>query len=328
MPIGLFQTQLLVHETALLIFGIAALWMFLKAFEQKLHIAWRIVCLALAGIFVTIGLKINTGGLIMLVSFCIISVVKIVGKKVTIKKLLHVGCVFLIVGLTFVLMSNILSSSVDNLINTADGSAYRNDKKVPYGWPIYLGMNYETSGVINKEDADTYQSYTAIEDPEEAKQYQINLIKDRANEYVQNPGRIPVHLFNKMKILWGEVWLPFAYEQGNEVEQFVLKGAGGILYKGMYLLNAIVNLVVMAMILFAFKPKGTEVDCENDPELHFKMVIIGVTTILLVYEISSKYTSYLQIFMYAIWMLRLKDFVCNSNSIQNKVAGLFKKHTL
>ncbi len=325
LPMGLFQTQLLVHETALLCFSIPSLWLLLKSFDKDRHTALRVICILLSGVCIAVGLSVNAAGKVILISLCIISVVKIIGEKITLKKLLSAVCFFLIFAIAVVGISGILTSTIKNLIDTENAPTFNTENRLPYGWSIYLGLNYEYSGVINKEDADTYHKYEGFDDPEEAKQYQKDLIHGRLEEYISNPGRIPVHLFKKTQALWGGLWLPFPYAQGNAVEHFILTGVGGLLYKGMYMFNALIYLFVLSMILFSMRIKG-KWGCDDEANLHCKMVIIGVTVVLLCFEVCFKYASHLQILMYGIWMLQLKDFAVNSGAIQQKLSSKLKKH--
>lgn len=318
-PMGLFQTQLLVHETALLFFHILSLWLILKAFENKGYIVLKIVLMALSALCIAIGLSINAAGQVVLISLYIISMVNIIGEKITMKKIIKLICFFLVFTIIVSFVMGVLKNTVNSLINAEESSILRAEKRVPYAWSFYLGLNYKESGVINKEDADIYHKYEGIEDIEEAKQYQIDLIRDRMKEYINNPIKIPIHLFNKIKVLWGGIWLPFPYAQGNSVEQFILLGAGGFIYKGLYFLNAMVYLLILSMILFSVKTKRKKLCCENCLNLHFKMVIIGVTLVLICFEVCLKYASHLHILMYAIWMLQVKDFTDNSALIKKKL---------
>ena len=328
LPAGMFQTQLLVHETFLLFFGMLGFWLMLRALDKKRRTGIRIVDTVLAGVCVGIGASVNAGGYVILISLCIISFVRIVGEKISFKSLVCTISVVLVLAISAISVGGVLSTAAQNSINTETTEGYCTEKQLPFGWGLYLGMNYETSGVINKEDADTYHQFEGFETPEEAKEYQKNLVMERLTHFTENPGLIPIHLFKKLQVLWGSLWLPFPYAQGNAVENFIMTGAGGILYKGIYMSNAMVYLAVLSMILVSLKnkvKKGTKEYDDHYPNLHCKMVIIGVTVALICFEVSTKYVSHMHILMYAIWMFQLKDFVARSNSIREKLVAKLKK---
>ena len=327
LPMGLFQTQLLVHETALLFFHILALWLLLKSFEPNRHFVVKILLIVLASVSIAVGKRVNAAGSVVLIALCIISFLKIIGSKITFKKLVQFVCFLLVFLVIFSMVSSLLTTVVKGMIvNSEQESNELKAKRVRYGWSIYLGLNYEYSGLINKEDADTYHAYLGIEDPEEAKAYQIDLIQGRIDEYLQSPIKIPLHIFNKIKVLWGSLWLPFPYAQGNAVESFILNGCGGIIYKGLYMANALVYLFVLSMILVAIRKKNSETDSDLTGT-HCKMIIVGLTAALICFEVCPKYASHTQILFYTIWMLQLKRFAANSGAIREKIrTKLLKKN--
>lgn len=55
--------------------------------------------------------------------------------------------------------------------------------------------------------------------------------------------------------------------------------------------------------------------------MHFKMVIIGLTLALILFEVMPKYVSHLQIIVFAVWMFGLRSFYENSKAIKFKIRG-------
>ena len=71
LPVGLFETQLLIHETPLLFLYILSFWLLLKTLNSNYHITFRLVSLLLSAILITFGNKINQGGTVVIISYCI-----------------------------------------------------------------------------------------------------------------------------------------------------------------------------------------------------------------------------------------------------------------
>lgn len=328
MPFGLFQPQLLVHETPLMSFHIMALWLFLKAREKKYSIWMRILFLVLSACAITLGKCVNPAGAVVVISMIIFAFVDIIQEKITVKKILRFVCFLLIFCITLSLAPLPLNMIVDSMVPVDEEYAKISEKTVTYGWTIYLAFNYERYGTWNTEDYDTYYKFQEIEDPEEAKEYQMNLVKERLSEYVENPLKIFGLMCKKFFTLWGDLWLSFYYEQGNSIEHFVFKGANHLIFAALFLLTVACNLVALTSILFAWrKKKYDDPNAFNSPSMHFKMVVLGVCVALLFSEVMPKYTSHLVILVYAVWMLELKDFSANSAALERKLRLPFaRKH--
>lgn len=308
LPFGLFQTQLLTHENGLLVFHILALWIFLKAFDTKTHPTLQFVYILFSAFIISVGKSINAAGRVFVVSFCIFAVAKLFENGFSFKRLIKALCLILVFVMFYFGAATISGRIVTSTVE--DVSSYKsNSKTLSYGWPLYLGFNYEHSGKWNREDADTYNKYAEFEDRDEALQYQEELVKGRLQQYVEAPYKLPIHFFNKIKVLWGTQTLPFAYEQGNKINDFVLKGAGGVLNKGFILIDGIAFLVLYSVILInkikGFKKKN---DFSITPSLHFEMAIIGFTLALLLFEVTPKYASHTHILFFGILALNIKNF--------------------
>lgn len=306
-PFGMLQTQLLTHENGLLFFHIFALWLFLKSFDKQNNTALRIVYLILSSLVLSIGKSINASGRVIFISFAIYAFVKIFEDGFDVKKLTKLLCVALSLIVFFA-----GASAVTNIIvqkNVADAESLQDDeKRLSFGWGLYLGLNYEHSGLWNSEDRDLYEKYNEIKNTDEALDYQKQLVKERLQFFADSPLKIPVHFFNKIKVLWGTQTLPFAYEQGNSINDFVLRGAGGIINKVCILFNGLLFIVVYAVVFISkvstLKKKSTLVT----PLLHFQMVIIGVTVALLLFEVTPKYATHMHILFFCILAMSVKSF--------------------
>ena len=307
LPFGLFQTQLLTHENGLFFFHLLALWLFLKAFEKQKSISKQIAFLLLSSVVLSIGASINAAGRVMLISFAIYAFAKIFENGFSAKKAGQFLCVALSLIVIFSSALAVTGSVVKNNIAQSE-TMQKNEKRMPYAWALYLGLNYEESGLWNQEDVDTYSKYKEFETKDEAYEYQKQLIKERFEFLTESPVRIPVHFFNKLNVLWGTQLLPFAYEIGNSINDFVLHGAGGIINKGFRLLNGTAFLIAYATVFMA-QIKNIKKKMEDaDPQMHFKMCVIGVTAVLLLFEVTPKYATHLHILLFCILAMSLKTF--------------------
>lgn len=309
LPFGLLQTQLLTHENGLVFFHILALWLFLKAFDNRYTIAKQLVFMFFASVVLSVGASVNAAGRVMLVSFAIYAFVKIFENGFSAKKAGQFVCVALSLIVVFSSVYVATGVVVKNCIENAE-IMQENEKKMPYGWALYLGLNYEHSGVWNQEDVDTYGKYEDFDTKEDAYDYQKQLVKERFEFFASSPLKIPVHLFNKLKVLWGTQLLPFAYEQGNSINDFVLHGAGGIINKGCKVLDSMAFIAVYAVILMSaiseMKKKRIK---ETGPFMHFQMTMIGVTVALLLFEVTPKYTTHMHILVFCMLAMTLKLYL-------------------
>ena len=147
--------------------------------------------------------------------------------------------------------------------------------------------------------------------------------------FKDNPLLIPGHLFNKIKGLWGSPQLPFAYEEGNSINEFVLYGVHGIIYKGIMILSYWVFILLCAFILFSHnRHKNIDLDSFYTPVTQFKMMIIGITLALFLFEVMPKYVSHMQIIMFCIGIFSFSNFMDNSFRIHNKITSKFRLKNL
>ena len=174
---------------------------------------------------------------------------------------------------------------------------------------MYLGTNTEYAGHWNKEDYDTYQKYSEFDNQDDALDYQKEIIKERVQVFVDKPWIIPGHLFRKIKGLWGGLFLPFAYEEGNSINSFVLYGMHGLIYKAICSLAYLTIILLCTVILFSRKRhKNCDINAFYSLISQFKMMIIGLT-VLFLFEVMPKYVSHMQIIMFTIGIFCIDGFM-------------------
>lgn len=324
LPVGLFETQLLVHETPLLFFYITSFWLLTKSFEDKYNLFLRLGAVLLSALLIGFGNKINQGGTVVIISYVIYVFVITAKDKINIKSALR--CLYIIACylICFILISSICTSFVTDVVKPSKKDTVKIERytnySIPFGWGLYLGTNLEHPGHWNAADCETYEKYVDFYNKEAAQDYLKGIIGERIQVFKDNPLLIPGHLFNKIKGLWGAPQLPFAYEEGNSINEFVLKGAHGIIYKGITVLSYWVFILLCCLILFSHKRhKNISIDSFYPPVSQFKMMIIGLTAVLFLFEVMPKYVCHMQIILFAIGIFSFDSFMDNSKRIKLKI---------
>lgn len=307
LPMGALQTTLLLHENGLFFFHILAFWLFWKAFRKDIHWAVQLGYVLAAAVVLSVGSNVNAAGKILFISFGIYAVAKIFETKWSGKKLAQLLSILLILALCFICAGECMTGLKKATVVRENGT-YKDGYSLPYGWALYVGWNYESHGGWSAEAQQTYYQYTKIEDREEALEYQRNLVQGRLQQYKDEPLRIPVHLFHKIKSLWGRQHLPFDLEMGNALSQFVFSGMGGNINRAIKLINCFAFMGLYLMLLLAQWTKMKERSKVVTPDLHFRMAVIGVTLALLPFEVMQKYVCHLHICLFAALALMLKYY--------------------
>jgi 4-amino-4-deoxy-L-arabinose transferase-like glycosyltransferase len=312
-PLGLLQTQLLVHENALFFFHIAAFWLFERAFRKNTHWLKGLLLVFAAAVVLAMGKSVNAAGQVFFISFGIYAVGKVFSAKLTLKKCVSLVCVMAILVSCYVGSTAMIHSLEKNTL-AVDKEDQSLNYSYPYGWSLYVGFNYDSAGSWTMEDNLLYHNYRTYDNKEDAIQYQKDLLKQRFQIYADDPIKIPVLLFKKIKNLWGNQLLPFAYEQGNAINDFVLHGMGGIFYKLCILVSKATSLLLFLMLLLAQWKKQKYSEDKIGPDLHFRMAVIGVTLALMLFEVTPKYASHLYICLFCALALMVRYYFADSAS--------------
>lgn len=315
LPIGLFQTQLLVHENAILFFHILSLWLFLKFFDDRYNLLVKIIFLVIASLVISFGAKINISGIVIIISMIIYSAV-VLFKKITLKNVIKFVCILLSISVCLGVNTKLCELAKDRYIDKTMAEDVKSNSDVlpfGFGWGLYVGFDYDSNGTITASDADEY--YKEFDNELDEKNYRLQLIQNRIENCAENPIKLINHFLNKLKILWGTPFLPFAYEQGNSINEFVLKGAGGLFNKIFNLESMFAFLIVYFMTFISSFKLSFKKNRDKYLNLYFKLVIIGLTLIFLFVEVTPKYTSHLPILMLAILILQIQNYNRNATDL-------------
>lgn len=316
-PMGLFQTQILIHENALLFCHVLALWIFLKALDNK-YLWKQIVGVLSASIILCIGKSVNAAGRVLVISFAIYAFAKLFENGFSLKKLTKFACVALALVVFYVGSAHTVDKFASSVIKSDDNATLKH-WGVSYGWVTYLGLNYEMSGLWNEDDNSTYFAYNNFETKEEAQEYQKTLINERIDFFKSSPEKIPLHLFNKIKVLWGSQWFGALYDGGNSIQQFIAGSSIGALIK---LLNSALFLVLYsALFMIRVSKRNRKAPISVTPALHCQMAVIGVTCALWLFEVMPKYASHLHILLFCVLAFSIKSLFDRKDNIESATAG-------
>lgn len=324
-PVGLFISQVVVHETGLLFFYVLSFWLLLKAMDQQIHVAWRIIGVILSAMLISFGTAINQGGKVVIISYIIFMVVYVFKDKFNPRKIGEMLFAIVCVAVCYVLITHICTAFVTEHIQfqTKEEEQYSTNAKenaVSFGWSIYLGSNYASSGEFNQEDFDTYHAYYDIADHDKAQEYQKSLIDERLQEYKNSPIKLPSHLYKKFKKIFGRPFVAIEYAINTNLHTFLTEHLNGYPMIAVRALGNFYNIIIAAIILFSYKKhrkKGYE--RYINPGLQFKLFVVGLTFALILFEMANKYVCHTQIIITCIGILSLSDFMSNSNMIASKL---------
>ncbi len=315
LPIGLFQTQVVIHETALLFFYALSFWLFLKAIDDKpLAAPKRAGLLLLASLAIGIGANLNAGGLVVIISYLIFALVKALRSKFSAKKLLNLLLMAVSFALCFALISGLCTLFTSNCVIPGEKERAKvelaKESWKPTGWLVYLGTNTQKHAIWNKEDYRRYQQFLTFSSPQEASDYQRDLVQERVSDLTKHPQQLPKHFYHKYTELWGIPFLGFVYGKGgNHINDILLYGGNRIIYKGILALCYLSNILIYSVILLSYlrKRKKPAALCVT-PELQYKLMFVGIVLALILFEMSNKYVSHLHILLMMLAFFRMNKF--------------------
>lgn len=320
LPMGLFQTQVVIHETPLLFFHVLTFWLLEKVLNNKYKIITNILLCTLICVLASVGGSVNAAGRVVIVSFAIYAIAKLLPKKLTkenlVKTIALILCVFMLLGVCYMATKYIPKACRSTFV--AVDQSEDKAKRLPYGWALYLGSNYETHGSWNETDSTTYDMYLEYETQEEAYEYQRNLLNERLSQYKENPLKIPSHLIQKVWLLWSP-YFSYSAVPDSPGYQNLLYSYGGIFQKGLFAINYLGFIMFYFMALIGMYNKKTNEKRYNTPVLHFMMVPLGVTAALILFEVAPKYSSHMQILLFCVGIINFSTFRLNISAIRSKL---------
>ncbi|MGN1168029.1 MAG: hypothetical protein ACI4S2_16535 [Lachnospiraceae bacterium] len=236
--------------------------------------------------------SINEFAVIGMCAYCIIKLLNVFKNNE--KKRKQIGILLIVVTcffgsyFAFIEYRSYLKNST---ISFNDEEEITDEKRVKKMWSFFVGANYEECGRWNEEDLKKFEHYQDISDIEKSKEYQINLVRERYHDFICHPWKFVCHLTNKMKVAWSE-FNPIGYGYGNKINDYFLEWHGGIIHSVFIRVFSLISLLLSGLMLVV--STDTKL-AQNDLAyiIYMKMFIMGVTIILLLIEVTPKYSSHL-----------------------------------
>ena len=327
LPIGMFQSLVVIHESALLFFSVTALWLLQRALREDLTAPRRVALLLLSGLSVAFGARLNLGGFVVMIAIILYVTAKLLPGTRPAKVLLNVAVTTLCYALCAVTVFGSCAAFLQNgVIQPADRKEANERiiaETVPLAWTAYLGANEKTGGRWNLNDWDTYRKYYAMTDAQQAREYQIDLVRDRAASLAREPVKLLGHVARKTTALWGITFLGFEYGgSGNHLNDFLLYAGDRAVYKGIRAVCYVSNILIYTLMLFSCIRRRKNASLPVTPALPLKLIVIGVALALVPFEMSNKYVSHLHLLLMAIAVLSCGAFMENSDRLRGR---LFKQ---
>ncbi len=286
------------HETVLY-FGITAFaWVLFDGLPRCKKAALKTALLFAGALALGIGTACNPMGYVAFIAFALYGLARFFKTKQKKLYLLKFAVALLLIFCTVISVVAAISAVSDSVIEL-QSSSERRSGKVPYGWSLYVGANYESFGKWNRADYEAYYPSADRVPDDKLYDHQLSLIKKRLAWYNEKPTRYVKHLFNKVTNTYGHykegISRIYYYGDVGPNKRFTHYAFSGYHYIGIFM---------QALLLLSFSRKKQD---EVNAALFLKMIVCGVFTVLLFIEIMPKYVFYLWALMFWITLMDYKQ---------------------
>ena len=182
------------------------------------------------------------------------------------------------------------------MINTA----YNTDKFVlenvnKFYWTLYVGSNCETDGIYSNEDARDFCRFSNEYSKEQLDNYQKDLLLKRWQSLVSEPGKA-VHLtYVKANTIWRDFSYPYFVVQN--FSHMAGYENNDVIYNISVLLHISENIFLLFVSFIGLICSFVNIKkMDMDYMLFLKLLLMGITCLLLITERNNKYSMVLQPF--------------------------------
>lgn len=321
MPLGMIEPLLLVHENALVFFHILAIWLFFRVLPACKNKILKLICLLATAFVISYAAIINQFAYISIIAFIIICFIKLFKSKSRLKAFVSFVLVFVVLACSSVLCNVARNTYVENVVKGELTGAVATHE-LPFAWVLYVGASYEYAGSWNTEDFNTFIKYREIESVDEAKEYQIKIIKERYIDFLNHPAKLAKHLNNKMEVL-NYPFSPINYDAGSKVNDFIMHGLNGHIQDARMAVYSLINVYVGLALVLTFR-KRSEYDGHSSLPVYLMLFVIGNFMIMLLVETMPKYSSHLLFVYTTLISLGMNNIKHNINSFNDKIAKIIR----
>lgn len=314
-PLGIVEPLLLVHENSFVFFHSLVIWLWFRLIPSTKKKYVKIIIFIISVVIILYATMINAFGLFSICSYLLITVIKVFKNKIKLVSVLTAVFLILALPLSYVAAKNIRINYVNSVVDASNYDISAKEKALSYGWTIYVGLNYESKGSWSLEDRDMYFTYETM-DKEEALEYQKNLIKDRVQFYLDNPVRIIIHINDKMESIWTNSFNPVNYDYGGSVNKFLVEWKGGIIHSTSIRIIGFLNVIFAFVLAFSIRKKDK--NNKKDYILYMMAFSIALTMVLMLTEVTPKYSSHIMFIYFILLVNGFNAFVHNMDGICNK----------
>ena len=302
LPTGMMEPLILVHENGFVFLHIVTIWILFRLVPAAKKTVQKYALVLLGAFILAYATLFNKFGLIVMIAYAIVSFFTFAEqKKKNVKTILAFGLPIVIIISCYLGGSYCSAHLKERIIKSDDqrDSSFSDEINVPYAWGLYVGANYESHGGWTDEDRNTFGKRAEFDTAEDAREYQITLVRDRFRSLCASPITLIHHIFNKLGSLWGSPFIPLSYDIGGPANTFLLHWKDGILFKLIIRILYLLNIAMSIVIVFSQFSQLKGHIKEQSYITYLKLFLIGCTIAVLPFEVSSKYMSH-TIFIVAI----------------------------
>ena len=302
LPAGMTEPLILVHENGFVFLHIITIWIFFRLVPATKNKVFKYVLVILGALVLTYATLFNKFGLIIMIAYAIVSFFQFADhKKKDIQTILSFVLPVAIILTCYLGGSYCATLLKDKIIDPGNQTNETTSESidVPYAWGLYVGANYESHGSWTREDAQTFAKKNEFTSAEEARAYQINLVRDRYQSFLNSPLTLIHHVFNKLGSLWGGLFFPLSYDIGGPVNTFLLHWKDGIVYKIILRFLFLLNILMSIVVVLSQYRQRKEFAGEQPYITYLKLFLMGCTVAVFPFEVTVKYMSH-TIFLVAI----------------------------
>ncbi len=282
-------TPIIYTDTFTLLFPVLILYVHVLSLEENISLKRKILYSVLIGIITFFGMRLKLTVLFMLIAILIVDLFRMKFEKKELKeKLIKYGVIFSTFIILFAIKCFYYSKFIDYKLDDS--------KKFPYTHWVMMGLSGKY-GAYLEDDVNYTRSFDSEELKKEAN---INIIKERLNEKIENDNLD--FFIKKINFVWGDgtyysshKLVKGVYEK-NIFHEFVTEKGK---YYSYYLI--FVQTIHFSMLLFITLSAFITVFKKDDINLMCRVAMFGLLLFFIIWEARSRYIlNYIGIFVIAM----------------------------
>ena len=298
LPSQIIVPQIITHEIVLIFFISISMWLYFKAIPKSKSLKIRVVLFLLFTFDLLLCTLINGQGIVVCIAYilCIL-----ISKKNKLKEwFLSFGKISLI--MIFIIFGSIFANMIHlNMVNLASNNNPNNPLQNvnKMYWTLYVGSNFDEAASYSVKDAQKFSQYSQIYSKDQINNYQKDLLLERWRSLASEPGKVVHLIYVKVNTIWRDFSYPYLVMQNSPLtdgyeNSDVINNMSVLLHileNVFYLFVSFIGLISSFVNL-----KKTSIDYM----LFLKLLLMGVTCLLLITECNNKYSITLQPFYFII----------------------------